>query len=268
MTLDDIILAIEAEQYDYEASLRVPGLKEIRTDEAILRISEHSSSLFANKVVRSVLKGDVDEQIRQIIEVYASAHKQFSWWIGPTSEPSDLALRLMALGFEREDVYVGLAASVKQQTSGLQRLSKWQVEEAVSSEQLRDVVAVSAAVWGMDEASAEASVRERELYMSLPDRRGAYLIARDQDGRPVGNGAYRISSDGRAMYLTGSAVLPAYREQGIYHALLAYRFALAAAKGCDIITVQARLGTSEPVLRRLGFEEYGQFEMYVSPPLG
>lgn len=65
------------------------------------------------------------------------------------------------------------------------------------------------------------------------------------------------------MYLIGSAVLPEYRNRGVYHALLQYRFNRDRKAGCELLTVQARVGTSEPILRRLGFQEYCRFAMLV-----
>lgn len=261
MDFDDIILAIEAEQYDFEQTLRIPGLHEIRNDELILRISDGSSSIFANKVVRSVFSSNVDEQINEIIDLYKSKGKSFSWWIGPKSQPHDLSNRLQSLGFTGEDVYIGLATSMNE--ASFPELPKWAVEECLSESQLRGHVSVNAVVWGMDSASVEAAVMERMSYVSLPGRRGGYILARSHEGRAVGNGTFRISSDGRTMYLIGSAVLPEYRNRGVYHALLRYRFSKAREVGCELLTVQARIGTSEPILRRLGFQEYCRFEMLV-----
>jgi len=124
-------------------------------------------------------------------------------------------------------------------------------------------MSVNAVVWNMDSASVEAAVRERKSYVSFPGRRGGYILARNREGNAVGNGTFRISSDGRSMYLVGSAVLPEYRNQGVYHALLQYRFNRAKEARCELLTVQARVGTSEPILRRLGFQEYCKFEMLV-----
>lgn len=261
MNINNIILAIEAEQYDFEPTLRIPGLQEFRNNEIILRISEISSSIFTNKVVQSVFTSNADEKIRQVIEFYESKQKNFAWWVGPNSQPNDLSIRLKAKGFTLEDIYMGLAISVKQVPSI--NSTKWTVREALTKQELQEHVSVSAKVWGMDLASVEAAVRERMSYVSLPGRRGGYIVAYNNEGTPIGNGTYRTSSDGQTMYLTGSAVLPEYRNRGVYHSLLQYRINMAKELGCQLLTVQARMGTSEPILRRLGFNEYCKFEMYI-----
>ncbi|PKR85461.1 GNAT family N-acetyltransferase [Heyndrickxia camelliae] len=261
MNIDNVILAIEAEQYDFEPTLRIPGLQEVRNEELILRLSEGSSSVFANKVVRSVFTSNPEEKIRKVIDFYESKQKSFAWWVGPKSQPYDLSLRLKSKGFTLEDEYVGLATSVQQAPSF--ESSQWTVREALTEPELRNHVAINAEVWGMDLTSVEAAIRERMSYISLPGRRGGYIVAYNNEGLPIGNGTFRISSDGQTMYLIGSAVLPEYRNKGVYHSLLQYRINKSKEEGCQLLTVQARIGTSEPILRRLGFKEYCKFEMFV-----
>jgi GNAT superfamily N-acetyltransferase len=52
--------------------------------------------------------------------------------------------------------------------------------------------------------------------------------------------------------LWGGGTLPAWRGQGIYRALIAYRAGLAARRGYRYLNVDAS-PDSEPILRRLGF---------------
>ncbi len=65
------------------------------------------------------------------------------------------------------------------------------------------------------------------------------------------------------MYLIGGAVLPEYQGQGVYCAQLQRRIEFAEQHGCDLLTTQARVGTSEPILRRFGFQAYARFLMFV-----
>lgn len=269
-TPEQILDAIEAHQWDYEASYQVPGISQMHTDTLILRRSEHSTSLFANKVMRSLFSGseeDVEQGIEGVLNHYGE--KAFSWWIGPWDRPQDLKKRLEARGFRLEDRYIGLAYFLKQPSEEELGAAKMRPFPAVytrvdvaTEADVRAHVEVSAEVWGLDEKSQAAGVRERLAYLDLPDRRGGYVVILDGE-KPIANGGYRISADGRVLYLTGSAVLPEYRKQGIYHELLRFRFELARARGVEVATVQARVGTSEPILRALGFVEYGEYSMYV-----
>ncbi|GIN70322.1 hypothetical protein J14TS2_07970 [Bacillus sp. J14TS2] len=263
MNIDSIILAIEAEQYDFEPTLRIPGLREVRNDELILRLSEGSSSIFANKVVRSAFTSNPDDKIRQVIDFYESKQKSFAWWVGPKSQPDDLSIRLKSKGFTLEDVYSGLAIPVQKASSFKPAQWTWTIREALTEPDLRNYVSINAKIWGMDLDSMEAAIRERKSYISLPGRRGGYIVAYNNGGLPIGNATFRISSDGQTMYLIGAAVLPEYRNKGVYHSLLQYRLNKSKEEGCQLLTVQARARTSEPILRRLGFKEYCKFEMFV-----
>ncbi|MBO0992985.1 GNAT family N-acetyltransferase [Bacillus sp. SD088] len=83
-----------------------------------------------------------------------------------------------------------------------------------------------------------------KTYISLPGRRDGYIVAYNNEGLPIGNAIFRISSDGQTMYLIGAAVLPEYRNKGVYHSLLQYRINKSKEEGCQLLTVQARARTS------------------------
>ena len=76
------------------------------------------------------------------------------------------------------------------------------------------------------------------------------------DGEPVGTGGITIA-DGVGRLWSGS-VLEQHRGRGVYRALLAARLAYAVAHGCTMGLVKGRVETSGPILRRAGFEVYGQ----------
>ncbi|MGP4079312.1 GNAT family N-acetyltransferase [Pseudalkalibacillus sp. R45] len=184
--------------------------------------------------------------------------KPYSWWIGPDSAPEDLILKVESAGLEHEDTYYGLVKAV----------DRWEkvdlpysVRNVVDEDDVSHYVEVSAKIWGYDDATKETLVQQRLAYLKVPGRRGGFLIVMDGD-RAIGYAGYRFSSDGDAMYLSGTGVLPEYRGQGIYRALLSRRMELASSYGSNWIVTQARKDTSEPILRKLGFEEVGKYEVY------
>jgi GNAT superfamily N-acetyltransferase len=261
MNHDDVVTAIEAAQWDFEPELSIPGVYEIRTDVLCLRISEASTSPLANKVVKSVFTEDVDRRIDEVFSMYQAHDRPFSWWVGPNSRPADLRNRLERRGMRVEDEYVGLALSTEEYAPR-PVTSKWVVADAVSDEQLHGHALVSSVVWNLDPASTKTAVKERRRYVDFSHRRGGYLVVRD-GAKYVGNASYRMSADGQTMYLIGGAVLPGYRRQGVYRAMVEHRLDMAKQHGCVLATTQARLGTSDPILRRLGFAEHGRFFMMV-----
>lgn len=195
----DIVSAIEAAQWDFEHELTMPGVYEIRTETLCFRRSEKSASPLANKVVKSVFTTDIDQQIDEVFSIYESHRKPFSWWVGPNSRPADLRERLEQRGMRLEDEYVGLALGIDQYASQPSQ-SSWVVEEATTDEQLRGHATVSAVVWGLDPTSTETAIQERRKYVDFPHRLGGFLVAIDGQ-KYIGNASYRVSTDGRTMYL-------------------------------------------------------------------
>jgi GNAT superfamily N-acetyltransferase len=89
---------------------------------------------------------------------------------------------------------------------------------------------------------------------------GGAVVAYLQD-EPVGTGGITVAGpDGR---LWGGGVSPEARGRGVYRALLAARLAYAAGNGCEIAVVKGRVETSGPILRRAGFEAFGQERSYL-----
>ena len=82
------------------------------------------------------------------------------------------------------------------------------------------------------------------------------------DGRPVGSGGLTVV-DGMDARFWGGAVLPEMRGRGVYRAVLAARLAYAREAGADLALVKGRVQTSGPILRRAGFEAFGQERSYL-----
>lgn len=255
-TTQQIINAIEAHHWDYEPTFQIPGFTELRDPHLLAWKVATSNNPYTNRVMRADFSDqDAEGEIDRVLNFYGD--KKHSWWLGPTSRPTNLQERLEKRGLQPADEYIGLALPIAN-WQGIDPNPDYDTLEVTTDEHIWHHVHLSAKVWDMDERSQQSAFRERQIYLNLPDRRGGYVVVL-KDGLPVGNGSYRFSHDGKTLYLTGSAVLPEYRGHGIYHLLLDHRFRLAASRNAEYATTQARVGTSEPILRKLGFEEYGKY---------
>ncbi|MCF6410971.1 GNAT family N-acetyltransferase [Pseudalkalibacillus salsuginis] len=220
--------------------------------------TEGSSSILSNKVVKvSAESEEVFLALFREIQAFYQ-EKPFSWWIGPDSSPEDLVLKVQSLGLVQEDTYYGLVKAV----------GRWEkvnlpytVRSVVDEQDVRHYVDVAAKIWGYEDRTKEMLVRQRLEYLRDSKSRGGFLIVMDEE-HPVAYAGYRFSGDGEAAYLAGTGVLSEYRRQGIYRALLAKRMELASSYGSNWLVTQARKGTSEPILRKLGFEDSGKYEVY------
>lgn len=92
--------------------------------------------------------------------------------------------------------------------------------------------------------------------------RGGSVVAY-VDGTLAGAGG--VSSRGPAAGLWGGAVLEEFRGRGVYRALLAERLAYAVEHEMTMALVKGRVESSGPILRRAGFEAYGQERSYRIP---
>ena len=83
------------------------------------------------------------------------------------------------------------------------------------------------------------------------------------DGEAAGCGGLALV-DGVAR-LWGGVVVPAARGTGIYRAVLAARMAYAVDHGATMALVKGKVDTSGPILRRAGFDVFGQELVYRVP---
>ncbi|WP_170286091.1 GNAT family N-acetyltransferase [Nocardioides rubriscoriae] len=160
---------------------------------------------------------------------------------------------------ERVDVFaLDLAAGVLDLAVPGDLAVRWQVDEATT----RDALQVGIAAF--DEGSIPDDDRVRALAAEAADDfaagRGACALAYADD-RPVASGGLTLA-DGVAR-LWGGGVVPDARGRGAYRAVLDARLAHAVDRGATMALVKGRVETSGPILRRAGFEVFGQERSYV-----
>jgi GNAT superfamily N-acetyltransferase len=132
--------------------------------------------------------------------------------------------------------------------------------------------------WATDVATARdgAAVQVAGFGGAVPpDDRLERSAAKDADAVPAGEGGLLVAYvDGKAAgagglalvdgvaRLWGGVVVPAARGTGIYRAVLSARMAYAVAHGATMALVKGKVDTSGPILRRAGFDVFGQETVY------
>ena len=96
----------------------------------------------------------------------------------------------------------------------------------------------------------------------LPAGEGGAVVAY-LDGVPVGAGG--IAQPGDVARLWGGSVREEARGLGVYRALLDARLRYGRDHGATMALVKGRIQTSGPILRRAGFERYGEERSYLVP---
>lgn len=251
---------IEAILCDYEPDFNPPGLVVVERPDRLFWCSR-TNSLYANRVVRAAFSEDsADDGIAEIMEFFLHRRKSFSWWVGPSSAPASLGQKLRERGLEQIDSYEGLAlflaeeAPIRPHTDVTVRVAETELD-------VREIVRVSARVWGYGAEDQERMVQDRMAYLKLPGRRGGYLLAR-LSGQTAGAASFRYSSTGEALYLTGAATLPEFRGRGVFTELVRWRVEEARRRGCRLVATLARVGTSMPILTKLGFRRFFSLPVY------
>jgi len=90
--------------------------------------------------------------------------------------------------------------------------------------------------------------------------RGGHVLVYEEDRAVAAAG---LTMAGTVARLWGGGVIPEARGRGAYRATVAARLRYAVDHGATMALVKGRIETSGPILRRLGFDVYGQESSYV-----
>ncbi|MCZ2262051.1 GNAT family N-acetyltransferase [Isoptericola sp. QY 916] len=130
---------------------------------------------------------------------------------------------------------------------------------------LRDADRVDTAVWDqqpMDDDRLAAAARTL-----LSDDSSEIRVVAYQDGEPVASAGVTLAPAprpelGTVARMWGAGTVPDRRGRGAYRAVLEERLRLSAAAGASLALVKGRVSTSARLLRRAGFERYGEENYY------
>lgn len=246
---------------DYEPGLKIPGLSILEVDNIYAKKIEYSASVNSNSVLGEPPYEKFDQTIRAVLDFYGS--KSFSWIIKSNEKYSYLEKALRKIGMYPEKTFFGMYFPLEDHGFDNMSVSKFSVKDAKSKEQIGDVVDLTCEIFGIDVNEREDMIQERLAILDNPANRSGFTVTYIGN-KPAGYSRYRISSDGTAMYLSGSGVLEEFRGKHVYLSLLKHRSEIAIKNGCKLLTVFAREDTSKPILEKLGFRIEGKYLFMVS----
>jgi hypothetical protein len=228
-----------------------PGFKRVLNDRYCLMLGP---SPYFTEVQRPRLGEDVEATLAEIRAlVLESGHRTPMWWIGESSTPDDLAELLLGLGFaepqDRVNHLVALAVQVPPEP-GPPEIEVRRVET------LEDFARASEVMWDAFDTAPErrqAQVeRLEESFRNEQEHGTTATFLALLDGRPVAMGRAAFCERGGLLF--GGSTLSEARGRGAYRALVRARWDEAERRGTPVLVTQAA-PSSEPILRRLGFEE-------------
>jgi len=190
-------------------------------------------------------------------------------WVSASSTP-DLTDLLLARGARLEDTVDVLARGLEPDVEPGSRETpphegRLVVRRVTDVDGLRDADRVDTAVWDQhpldDDRLADAARTLR-----ADDSREIRVVAY-QDGEPVASAGVTLAAAprpglGTVARLWGAGTVPDRRGRGAYRAVLEERLRLSAGAGASLALVKGRVSTSARVLRKAGFERYGEEHYY------
>ncbi len=205
--------------------------------------------------------GTADGVIAAQVAFFGGLGRKFEWKLYSYDQPSDLAGRLLAAGFVPEDPEALMLAEVSQVQRPAALPAGIRLEEVTGTAGISRLTGVHERVFGKDESELRASL---EALLSTAPEITAMVIATAGD-EPVCAGRIEFVPGSDFAGLWGGGTLPPWRGRGVYRALVAYRAALAAARGYRYLQVDAS-PESRPILERIGFRCLATTTPYVWSP--
>ena len=243
---------------------RAPGT-ELHDDDPALRFyvtPEVPFPLFNHVYLTRLSQEEgIDARIKEIEEQYAAYRVPLMWSVGPFSRPSDLGDRLESHGFAHVGDMPGMALDLQALSEDVDVPSPAEltIERVGDAEALRETVEVATAGLEMPEFTSEGFF---ELFtaLGLTEDDPFYHYVGRVGGEAVAAATLSLMAGVAGIY--NVATLPKARRQGLGAAMTRTALADARALGYRIGILQSSaLGLG--VYRRLGFEQYSTYSLYV-----
>jgi GNAT superfamily N-acetyltransferase len=212
-----------------------------------------------NGVEWSDLDGsDADARIRDQVARFARIGRPWEWKHYSYDRPADLPERLVAAGLTRQDDETLLVAEIAELALDARPPAGVELRPVEDDSDVAALVRVHDEVFGGDHSGVGAF-----LLGGLRDGTAAAVVAW-AGGTPISSARTEFHAGTDFASLWGGGTLPAWRGKGVFRALVAYRAAVAQARGFRYLQVDAT-PDSRPILRRLGFVELATTTPFTHP---
>ncbi len=194
-------------------------------------------------------ESEVDRVIARQIEAARGAEYALEWKVYGHDQPRCLGERLQAAGFEageREEFMVFFVDHASLDGFGV---SDGDIRRVTDREGLRDYRIIREEVSGRD-CTREVARHAFQLEYH-PESMSVYVAY--VDGEPAATGRVYFHADSQFAGLYGGSTRERFRKRGLFTQVVAVRIREAVARGIVTTCVDA-LPTSEPILRKRGFE--------------
>ncbi|MEO5745940.1 MAG: hypothetical protein ABIQ53_15305 [Terracoccus sp.] len=200
---------------------------------------------------------DAVELVDEIGKAALRLGRERLWWrVSDQTQPCGLETELVARGAVLTDRTDVLALPLTPGWPDFRVPDDVTVRRVLDKPSLRDVHVVDRDAFGGSEPTArQIADGLRELEGGRDDDSIGRFVAYIE-GSPAGAGGWGIV-DG-VCRLWGGCTHSSWRGRGAYRAVVQARLTTAAAAGATLGLTHGVVGTSSPILRRLGFQRFGE----------
>jgi hypothetical protein len=201
---------------------------------------------------------DADAAIAATIARFAGHPHAWEWKHYSHDLPADLPERLRAAGLRPEPAEALLVAEIGALALDTDPPAGVRVRAVADAAGVDALVGVHDAVFGEDHSGLG-----RAMLAGLGHEPAAMTgVVAYAGSVPVAAARVEFHAGTDFASLWGGGTLPSWRRRGVFHALVAVRARLAAARGFRYLQVDA-LPASRPILQQLGFVELATTTPYV-----
>ena len=202
---------------------------------------------------------DVDARIEELRQHFASHQLPLMWSVGPFSRPSDLGSHLESHGFRRVEESPGMALELEVINEDIPFPSELTIERVSNAEVLRELVEVMRVGFEMPEFTVAALFEEISA-VGLTDKSPWRHYVGWLDGEVVTTASLAIVVGVAGIF--NVVTLPNARRRGFGTAMTLAALREARELGYRIAVLQSS-AVGLGVYRRLGFEQYSTYYIYV-----
>ena len=207
---------------------------------------------------------DPEETVTAVCDAARSRGRTTTeWWVAPYVDGDPLVETLLRRGATTTEVSEILACDLSAGLPDIPVPDDVRTMRVSDARTLDDAERVTAVVWGGDPSSGERRAEQVRVAEGPLDVSEGFRVVAYAEGEPFATAGCQVV-DGVARLWSG-CVLPEWRGRGGYRATLRARLAIARDNGAGLALVHARVGTSKPILTRLGFASYGEGRLYTLP---
>ncbi len=225
----------------------------VDTGPALTLVDSGLASDTFNIVCAARLTREAVEQTAQSVrEHFATVGREFSWWVAPGDEPSDLAASLEAFGLRQAESELAMSANLMIPLDAAP-VPGLRVQRVATPEQLATFARINAEHWSPPDTVVEGFYRRGAPALLAAESPLRFSLALLEETPAA---AVEVTFANGVAGVYNLSTRAAYRGRGIGAALLAHALLEARAAGFRQAFLQASTAGAG-LYRRLGFTGFG-----------